>query len=66
VTNALHHMPGGGTISLSAEPVELSEGQSETRIRVADTGERITAENLPYIYAQNHPGHVAVCLGVER
>jgi signal transduction histidine kinase len=45
VANAVRHTPAGGAITLRAEPLE--EG---VRILVRDTGEGISAENLPYVF----------------
>lgn len=50
VANALRHTPPGGTISLRAEPANLSDDQRGVRIVVSDTGEGISAEDLPFIF----------------
>lgn len=45
MSNALRHTPPGASIRLSAEA-----GEEGVLIRVADTGEGIPAEDLPYIF----------------
>lgn len=45
VVNALRHTPAGGTITLSASRVD-----SFARIIVADTGEGIAPEDLPFLF----------------
>ncbi len=54
VTNALRHTPGGGTITLRAEP--LPDG---VRLTVRDTGDGIPAADLPYIFDRFWRGDVA-------
>jgi signal transduction histidine kinase len=44
-SNALRHMPDGGTLTLAADPVEAG-----VRIRVRDTGQGIPHEHLPLIF----------------
>jgi two-component system OmpR family sensor kinase/two-component system sensor histidine kinase BaeS len=45
VANALRHTPAGGTITLSAAPSDAG-----VRLTVADTGQGIALEELPYIF----------------
>ena len=45
LANALRYTPAGGTISLSAAPI-----QEGVRIQVADSGNGIPAEDQPYIF----------------
>jgi signal transduction histidine kinase len=45
VTNAIRHTPSGGSITLGA-----SELEGRVRITVADTGEGIAPEELPFIF----------------
>jgi two-component system, OmpR family, sensor histidine kinase BaeS len=45
VSNAFRHTPAGGSITLSAVPVS-----GGVRLSVADTGEGIPAEDLPFIF----------------
>jgi two-component system sensor histidine kinase BaeS len=44
--NALRHTPAGGVITLIAEPLDAGR----LRLAVADTGEGIAAEHLPYVF----------------
>lgn len=46
VSNALRYTPAGGSVTLSGE---IGEG-AVVRIRVADTGSGISAEDLPFIF----------------
>lgn len=49
--NALHAMPGGGTLEIGLLPQEQSkDGQTFIALRVADTGTGITPEHLPHIF----------------
>jgi len=65
--NALRHTPGGGTITLR---VESADGW--VRIIVADTGQGIPAEDLPYVFerfwradpARSHAGGAGSGLGL--
>jgi two-component system sensor histidine kinase BaeS len=45
VTNAIRHTPSGGSITLGASALE-----GRVRITVADTGEGIAPEELPFIF----------------
>ncbi|UCG26124.1 MAG: HAMP domain-containing histidine kinase [Chloroflexota bacterium] len=45
LANALRYTPAGGTITMSAAPI-----QEGVRIQVADSGNGIPAEDLPYIF----------------
>ena len=51
VSNALRHTPADGTVALRATP----EGE-EVRVEVADTGEGITAEDLPHVFERSFRG----------
>jgi signal transduction histidine kinase len=51
VSNALRHTPADGTVALRATP----EGE-EVRVEVADTGEGITAEDLPRVFERSFRG----------
>ncbi|OGO23995.1 MAG: hypothetical protein A2Z28_03510 [Chloroflexi bacterium RBG_16_51_9] len=51
LTNAIHHTPPGGSITVSVRAAMPSEyNQRGILISVADTGEGITAEHLPHIF----------------
>jgi signal transduction histidine kinase len=54
VGNALRHTPPGGEITLSAEPAP-----GALLLRVADTGEGIAPEALPYIFERHYRGDPA-------
>jgi signal transduction histidine kinase len=45
VSNAIHHMPSGGTLTLRAH-----RNENEVVIEVADTGPGIPAERLEHIF----------------
>jgi two-component system sensor histidine kinase BaeS len=67
MANALRYTPAGGTITLSAEPVD-----GGVRITVSDTGEGIPAEDLPYLFdrfwrgdrSRSHAGGAGSGLGL--
>jgi len=69
IANALRHTPAGGTITLKAEPAP--EGVCLT---VRDTGEGISAEDLPYIFdrfwrgdrSRSHAGGAGSGLGLDQ
>ena len=44
--NAIRHTPSGGKVKASAEP----EGTSKVRVTIADSGEGIPLEALPYVF----------------
>lgn len=51
LTNAIHHTPPGGSITVSVKVVNQSaDSQTGILISVADTGEGIAAEHLPHIF----------------
>jgi signal transduction histidine kinase len=48
--NAIRHTPGGGRITLSSSPVTPPGAGGTLAVRVANTGEGISAEDLPHIF----------------
>jgi two-component system sensor histidine kinase BaeS len=71
VSNALRHTPSGGTITLGATPLQSAAGD-QIQLTVADTGEGIAAEDLPFIFdrfwrgdrARTHTGGAGSGLGL--
>jgi two-component system heavy metal sensor histidine kinase CusS len=69
VTNALAHTPAGGTITLRGRRAE-----GRVRVEVADTGEGIAAEHIPYLFdrfyradpARAGSGRVGLGLAIVR
>ncbi len=69
VSNSLRHTPAGGAVSLSAQ-----NGGDQITITVADTGEGIPAEQLPYIFdrfwrgdkSREHTGSTGLGLAIAR
>ncbi|MFE7631365.1 ATP-binding protein [Kocuria sp. NPDC057446] len=55
LSNALRHTPPGGEVVLGA----CSAGSGEVEIRVADTGEGMTAEQLPHVFERFSRGDAA-------
>lgn len=70
ISNALRHTPKGGTISLETESV--AGERRHVRIKVKDTGEGISPENLPFIFdrfwrgekSRTREGHTSSGLGL--
>jgi len=51
ISNAIHHTPQGGTISLDTSTAPFGETSSSgIRIAVKDTGSGISAEDIPFIF----------------
>lgn len=51
ILNACDAMPGGGTLLVSTHAVRSASGQpTALQVRIADTGEGITAEHLPHLF----------------
>jgi two-component system sensor histidine kinase BaeS len=71
VSNALRHTPSAGRITLGAAALQTAEG-SQVQLTVADTGEGIAAEDLPFIFdrfwradrARTHSGGTGSGLGL--
>lgn len=49
VSNALRHTPSGGNITLDATTVQTADGD-QVQLTVADTGNGIAPEDLPFIF----------------
>lgn len=76
VSNALRHTPAGGKITLGAALLSSSAASSangdQVQLTVADTGEGINAEDLPFIFdrfwradrARTHAGGTSSGLGL--
>ena len=64
IDNALRHTPGGGRVCVS-----LEARPGTVRVHVADTGEGIPPEELPYIfdrfYQAHHGEHGNECSGIR-
>lgn len=57
VRNAIQHTPSGGKVSISASPaLDAGLGHPRLRIRVADTGRGIPADQIPRIFERFHRG----------
>ena len=54
LSNALHHTPVNGLIS-----IELSATTDRVVVQVADTGTGIAAENLPKIFDRSYKGRAS-------
>lgn len=69
VSNALRHTPAGGTITLRTRP-----NGSQVAINIADTGEGIPEENIPFIFdrfwrgdkSRPHSGSTGLGLAISQ
>ena len=55
LSNALRHTPPGGTVTISAG----GQGPEDVAIRVTDTGEGISREQLPHVFERFYRGDTA-------
>ena len=70
ISNALRHTPKGGTISLETE--SIAGERTRVRVRIRDTGEGISPEDLPFIFdrfwrgerSRTREGHASSGLGL--
>jgi signal transduction histidine kinase len=57
--NALRHTPAGGTVTVGADIPLAAAEDGEVVILVGDTGEGISAEQLPHVFERFYRGDTA-------